>query len=130
MGIYFSRQEYWSALPCPPPGIFLTTDGTRISWSPSLASGFFTTSATWEAYIDIYISYLCHVTAVPSTKGWESISLTLDIDFDPVVAFTYRMRWEGQYCPSPSLRRPCVFALWHLCIAVKSVCIPWVAPTL
>ena len=48
----FSRQEYWSGLPYPPPGdlpdpgiepIFLT--------SPALAGGFFTTSATWEAHI-------------------------------------------------------------------------------
>ena len=43
----FSRQEYWSRLPCPSskdhpnPGIKVP--------SPALAAVFFTTSATWEA---------------------------------------------------------------------------------
>ena len=45
----FSRQAYWSGLPCPPPGdlpnprtapMFLTP--------PSLAGGFFNTSTNWE----------------------------------------------------------------------------------
>ena len=40
----FSRQQYWSGLPCPPPGI----DKMSLM-SPSLATGFFTSSATWEA---------------------------------------------------------------------------------
>ena len=45
----FSRQEYWSGLPCPSlgdlrnPGIEPTS-----LLSPALAGGFFTTSATWE----------------------------------------------------------------------------------
>ena len=39
----FSRQEYWSGLPCPPPGIEPTS-----FTSPALAGGFFTTSTTWE----------------------------------------------------------------------------------
>ena len=46
----FSRQEYWSGLPCSPPEdhpdpgiepVFLI--------SPSWAGGFFTTNTTWEA---------------------------------------------------------------------------------
>ena len=46
----FSRQEYWSGLPCPPPGN-LPNPGIKPTslMSPALASGFFTTSATWEA---------------------------------------------------------------------------------
>ena len=43
----FSRQEYWSGLPCPPPGD-LPTPGIEPT-SPALAAGLFTTSATWEA---------------------------------------------------------------------------------
>ena len=39
----FSRQEHWSWLPCPSPGIEPTS-----LMVPALASGFFTTSATWE----------------------------------------------------------------------------------
>ena len=46
----FSRQEYWSGLPCPPPGD-LPDPRTEPLFlkSPALAGTFFTTSATWEA---------------------------------------------------------------------------------
>ena len=44
----FSRQEYWSELPCPPPG-YLPNPGIEPGslTSPALAGGFFTTSAIW-----------------------------------------------------------------------------------
>ena len=46
----FSRQEYWSGLPCPPPGDRPHPAVSSSSlMSPALAGGFFTTSATWEA---------------------------------------------------------------------------------
>ena len=43
----FSKQEYWSGLPCPPPGD-LPDPGIEPTspLSPALAGGFFTTSAT------------------------------------------------------------------------------------
>ena len=46
----FSRQEYWSGLPCPPPGD-LPDPGTEPAslMPPALAGGFFTSSAPWEA---------------------------------------------------------------------------------
>ena len=45
----FSRQEYWSELPCPPPGDLPDPGIKRMSiMSPALAGGFFTTCATWE----------------------------------------------------------------------------------
>ena len=50
LSIEFSRQEYWSGLPCPPsrdlpnPGIKPTP------LMPQLASKLFTTSAIWEAH--------------------------------------------------------------------------------
>ena len=46
----FSRQEYWSGLPCPPPGD-LPNPGIEPAslTSPALAGGFFTGRATWEA---------------------------------------------------------------------------------
>ena len=46
----FSRQEYWSGLPCPPPGD-LPDPGIEPAplISPALAGRFFTTSATREA---------------------------------------------------------------------------------
>ena len=51
----FSRQEYWSGLPCPLPGDLLDP-GVKCSslttlTSPELAGSFFTTSATCEALI-------------------------------------------------------------------------------
>ena len=54
----FSRQEYWSGLPCPPPGD-LPDPGIKPAslMSPSLAGEFFTTSTTWEALnqLSVYI---------------------------------------------------------------------------
>ena len=48
----FSRQEYWSGLPCPPPGNLLDPGIELASLtSPALASGFFTTAITWEALL-------------------------------------------------------------------------------
>ena len=46
----FSRQEYWSGLPCSPPG-YLPNPGTEPMFFTSLplAGSFFTTSTTWEA---------------------------------------------------------------------------------
>ena len=45
----FSRQEYWSGLLCPPPED-LPDPGTKSAslMPPTLAGGFFTTSATTE----------------------------------------------------------------------------------
>ena len=45
----FSRQEYWSGLPFPPPGDLPDPGAEPTSlMSPALAGRFFTTSATWE----------------------------------------------------------------------------------
>jgi len=45
----FSRQEYWSGLPCPPPGDLPDPEIKPMSLTfPALAGRFFTTSATWE----------------------------------------------------------------------------------
>ena len=41
----FSRQEYWSGLPCPPPGDLLGLGMEPVSLAS--AGEFFTTSATW-----------------------------------------------------------------------------------
>jgi len=53
----FPRQEYWSGLPCSPPGD-LPDPGIKLESpaspaSPALAGGFFTTSASWEAQISV-----------------------------------------------------------------------------
>ena len=52
----FSRQEYWSGLPCPPSGNLPNPGIEPASLaSPALAGRFFTTSATWEAPDDFMI---------------------------------------------------------------------------
>ena len=47
LSIRFSRQEYWSGLPCPPPED-LPDQGSNLH-SPALAGGFSTISTIWEA---------------------------------------------------------------------------------
>ena len=51
----FSRQEYWSGLPCPPPEDLPDPGIVPVSCMfPALTGGFFTTSTTWEG-----LSVLC-----------------------------------------------------------------------
>ena len=54
LSVGFFRQEYWSGLPCPPPGD-VSDPGIKPTslMSPALASRFFTSSATWEAPYEI-----------------------------------------------------------------------------
>ena len=48
LSMEFSRQEYWSELPCPSPGDLPNPGIEPPSLrSPALAGGFFTTSTTW-----------------------------------------------------------------------------------
>ena len=50
LSMRFSRQEYWSALPFPPPEDLPDPGIKPLSpLSSELAGGFFTTSTTWEA---------------------------------------------------------------------------------
>ena len=50
LSVEFSRREYWSGLPFPPPGDLPDPgiDPESLA-SPALAGGFFSTGATWEA---------------------------------------------------------------------------------
>ena len=50
LSIGFSKQEYWSGLPGPPPGIFPTRIEAMSHYVSCIAGGFFTTSATWDVY--------------------------------------------------------------------------------
>jgi len=57
LSMEFSRQEYWSGVPFPPAGDLPDPEIKLESlMSPALASGFFTTSATWET-IDMLSSF-------------------------------------------------------------------------
>ena len=80
----FSRQEYWSGLPCPFPRD-LPSPGIEPESlkSPALAGGFFTTSAPWEAPINIIILnndlILCFF-LFATTVFWNPV-LLLEISF-------------------------------------------------
>ena len=54
LSMEFSRQEYWSELPRPPPG-YLPDPGIKpVSLtSPASAGRFFTTDATWEVQMTV-----------------------------------------------------------------------------
>ena len=65
LSMEFSRQEYWSGLPCPSPWTLQfkmssrPRDEIHVSYVSSTGRRFFTTSPTWEAhYIHIYIGIL------------------------------------------------------------------------
>ena len=50
----FSRQEYWSGLPFPPPGDLPNPGIELVSLTtPALAGGFFTARTTWQALISL-----------------------------------------------------------------------------
>ena len=64
LSVEFSRQEYWGGLPFPTPGDLPDPGIEPTSLvSPALASGFFTTSAAWEA---------------PPTNSWHQFSLCVE----------------------------------------------------
>ena len=65
LSVGFSRQEYWSGLPCPPPGD-LPNPGIKLVslMSSALAGRFFTTRANWEVPCSRYqyfISVHCEI---------------------------------------------------------------------
>jgi len=65
----FSRQEYWSGLPCPPPGD-LPDPGIEPAslMSPASAGGFFTTSTTGETLQCFYPLVVTRVLGVLCQK--------------------------------------------------------------
>ena len=65
----FSRQEYWSGLPFPTPGDLPNPGIEPMSLaSPTLAGGFFPTSAMWEA---VFLAYECPITPAPFVEKTE-----------------------------------------------------------
>ena len=68
----FSRQEYCSGLPCPPPGDLPDPgiEPTSLA-SPALADGFFTTSATWEACLIYRLIYF--LLQQPCGRYWNHL---------------------------------------------------------
>ena len=66
----FSRQEYWSALPFPPPGNLPDSGIKPVPLvSPALADVFFTTSTTWE--VPAYTVPLCKLGKGAQKGEWK-----------------------------------------------------------
>ena len=72
----FSRQEYWSGLPSPSPGDPEIQPASLAS--PALTDGFFTTSATWEAFFFFFAKR--HVGSFLPNQGmnWHPLHWKLD----------------------------------------------------
>ena len=95
----FPRQEYWSGLPCPPPGN-LPDPGIKLAslMSPALAGRFFTTSATWEALEEEWI----HVYVWLSLFAVHLNLSTLLISYTSIQSKQFLKR-KPQEAPSPLL---------------------------
>ena len=71
----FSRQGYWSGLPCPSPG-HLPNPGIEPTFlmSPASAGGFFITSTTWEAICRVHnVKYHLSIKLLEKLK-WRNLS--------------------------------------------------------
>ena len=78
------RQEYWSGLPCPPPGN-LPNPGIELmsAMFPSLEDGFFPTSTTWEAHLFAHGSFSSSFSApflpFPLSPHWSPLDCYLHL---------------------------------------------------
>ena len=100
MPVGFSKQEYWSELPCPLPWD-LPDPGIK-PWSlasPALAGRFFTTSASWE--VPFWMMCVCVSHSVMSDslqpRGLWPTKLLCPWDF------SRKKYWSGLPLPSPIL---------------------------
>ena len=114
----FSRQEYWSGLPCRPPGDLpdpRIESGSLVS--PALAGGFFTPSATWEApeITTVVFSTSGSFSFLPETPVlWADLSLLGEGAHSPSVLFSCSVMSDSLQphglqhtrlpCPSPTPR--------------------------
>ena len=79
----FPRQEYWSGLPCPPPGDFSHPGIKPASLtSPALAGVFFTTSTTWESPYCITLLILASSLSVTSQHKMAAGAPAITCIFD------------------------------------------------
>ena len=72
------QQEYWSWLPCPPPGE-LPNPAIETASLMSLAGGFFTPSATWETPTYYYSLQKCSSFLQLQRKHVQSISASINV---------------------------------------------------
>ena len=94
----FPRQEYCSELPCLPPGEFPGPGMEPTSlMSPALASGFFTTSATWKAHRLLGTNPITKQKYIIEKLGLE-VSLFIFLPLDRKILYYFERKGK-QYCP-------------------------------
>ena len=89
----FSRQEYCSGFPCPPPGD-LPNPGIELASlpSPAWAGSFFTTSATWEAHSSVSITSFKKKSCCDSK--WPNATGNVDQHFGEQLNKNTLLLWE------------------------------------
>ena len=84
----FSRQEYWSGLPFPPPGDLLNawTEHTSLTMhnSPALAGGIFIISATWEG------PRVCEGYHLAMSNSWDTMGYIAPLFME----FSRKENWD------------------------------------
>ena len=110
----FSRHEYWSGLPCPPPGDLPDPGIEPTSLrSPALAGRFFTTSATWEALVCMYLFKLVCLFSLgkhPEVKSLNHMAILLLIFQGTFILFS--IVTASVYIPTSSvLKESQIFSL-------------------
>ena len=73
----FPRQENWSGFPFPSPRALPDPGIESVSpVSPSLASEFFTTTATWETHIEYYLTInMSELKINEYTINWKNLKI-------------------------------------------------------
>ena len=93
----FPRQEYWRELPCPLAGDLPHPEMEPMSlMSPILASGFFTTSTTWEALRPWCWWFNCSVVSYSFVTSW-----TVARQAPLSMGFSRQEYWRELPCPPP-----------------------------
>ena len=134
LSVVFFRQEYWGGLPFPPAGD-LPYPGIKPT-SPALAGRFFTTSATWEAYLVCVYLYIfntdtfwgrgacctcCRILVPwpgsvprPHTLGAWSLNnwITREVLYSVFFSFKKEKNIEFSFSSS-SVSRECIMGWWY-----------------
>ena len=102
LSVGFSRQEYWSGLPCPLPGDLSNPGIESMSlMSPALAGGFFTTSATWEVRITPVFPPKMHTLTAQTPVAQNVTPRTVAHQAPLSMEFSRQEYWSGLPCPPP-----------------------------
>ena len=98
LSVEFSRQEYWSGLPCPPPRGLPNPGIKPVSLrSPALAGVFFTSSTTWKALEMAYMRPCALGTQALASSCTESVQPE-SLSRVPSVVFS-SMLPSNAFCP-------------------------------